>query len=86
MKAKMPDCTVVMSVVWRQAPVPLVVGFLVNPLPDRPVYGPQASDDVLPSGVLDTRWWLTLATLVAIHHRFSPHASSKRYGFSIWAR
>ena len=36
---------------------------------------------------LDTLVWLTVATLVAIHHHhFSPQAGSKRSGFSISPR
>jgi ABC-type protease/lipase transport system fused ATPase/permease subunit len=85
MKVKEPDFAV-MPLVWRQAPALLVFSFLATlPLVSL-VYGLQACDDVLPSGPLDTLSWLTLAALVAIHHRFSPHASSKRSGLSISAR
>jgi ABC-type protease/lipase transport system fused ATPase/permease subunit len=72
--------------VGRQAPALLVFSFLAILVLVSPVYGLQACDDVLPSGALDTLWWLTLAALVAIHHRSSPHASSKRSGVSISVR
>jgi hypothetical protein len=86
MKVKEPDFVAVMSLVWRQAPALLVFSFLATLLLVSPVYGLQACDDVPPSGALDTRWWLTLAALVAIHHRFSPHLSSKQSGLSIFPR
>ena len=86
MKVKEPVFTTVMCLVWHQAAALLVFGFLANLLLVSSVYGLQAGDDVLPSGALDTRWWLTLAALVAIHHRFSPHARSKRSGLSISRR
>jgi ABC-type protease/lipase transport system fused ATPase/permease subunit len=86
MKVKQPDFAAVMSLVWWQAPALLVFSFLANLLLVIPVYTLQACNDVLPSGALDTLWWLTLAALVAIHRRFSPHASSNRSGLSISAR
>jgi ABC-type protease/lipase transport system fused ATPase/permease subunit len=85
MKVKEPDFAVVF-LVWRQAPTLLALSFLATLLLVSPVYGLQAGDGVLPSRALDTLWWLTLAALVAIHHRFSPHVSSKRSGLSICAR
>jgi len=75
-----------MSLVWRQAPALLVFSVVANLLLISAVYGLQACDDVLPSGALDTLWWLTLVALVASHHRFSPHLSSKRSGLSISRR
>jgi ATP-binding cassette, subfamily C, type I secretion system permease/ATPase len=86
MKVKDPDFAVVMSLVWRQAPGLLVFSVVANLLLVSAVYVLQACDDVLPSGALDTLWWLTLAAIVAIHRRSSPHASSKRSGFSISPR
>jgi ATP-binding cassette, subfamily C, type I secretion system permease/ATPase len=87
MKVKQPDFAAVMSLVWRQAPALLVLSFLANLLLFSTVYGLQVYDRVLPSGVLDTLVWLTVATLVAIHHHhFSPQAGSKRSGFSISPR
>jgi ABC-type protease/lipase transport system fused ATPase/permease subunit len=87
MKVKQPDFAVVMSLVWRQAPALLVLSFLANLLLVSAVYGLQVHDNVLPSGALDTLVWLTVATLVAIHHHhFSPQAGSKRSGFSISPR
>jgi ABC-type protease/lipase transport system fused ATPase/permease subunit len=86
MKVKEPDFAAVVSLVWRQAPALLVFSFLAILLLVSPVYGLQVCDDVLPSGALGTLWWLTLAALVAIHRRFSPHASSNRSGLSISAR
>jgi len=85
MKVKEPDFAGVMSLVWRQAPALLVCSFLATLLL-LSVYGVQACDDVLPTGALDTLWWLTLAALVALHHRASPHLSSKRSGVVISAR
>jgi len=86
MKVKEPDFAAVMSLVWRQAPALLVFGFLAILLLVSPVYELQVCDGVLPSGAVGTLWWLTLAALVAIHHRFSQHASSKRSGRSISSR
>ena len=87
MKVKEPDFAAVMSLVWRQAPALLVFSFLAILLLVSAVYGLQVCDDVLPSGALDTLVWLTVATLVAIHHHhFSPQAGSKRSGLSISAR
>jgi ABC-type protease/lipase transport system fused ATPase/permease subunit len=87
MKVKQPDFAVVMPLVWRQAPALLVLSFLVNLLLVSAVYGLQVYDRVLPSGARDTLAWLTVATLVAIHHHhFSPQAGSKRSGFSISPR
>jgi hypothetical protein len=74
MKVTAPDFVAVMSLVWRQAPALLVLSFLATLLL------------VLPSGALDTLVWLTLAALVAILHRSSPHAGSKRSALSIPAR
>ena len=87
MNLKEPDLAAVMSLVCRQAPALLVLSFLANLLPFSAVYGLQVYDNVLPSGALDTLVWLTVATLVAIHHHhFSPQAGSKRSGFSISPR
>jgi ATP-binding cassette subfamily C exporter for protease/lipase len=84
MKVKQPDFAVVMFLVWRQAPALLVLSCLATLLLVSAVYGLQVYDRVLPSGALDTLVWLTIATLVAIHHHhFSPQAGSKRSGFSI---
>ena len=85
MKVKQPDLAAVMPLVWRQAPAPLVLSLLANLLLS-PVCMLQGCDDVLPSGALDTLWWLTLAALVAIHRHFSPQAGSKRSWFSISPR
>jgi ABC-type protease/lipase transport system fused ATPase/permease subunit len=86
MKVKQPDFAV-MSLVWRQAPALLVLSCLANLLLVSAVYGLQVYDDVLPSRARDTLVWLTVATLVAIHHHhFSPQAGSKRSGFSISPR
>jgi len=86
MKVKAPDFAAVISLVWRQAPALLVCSFLATLLLVSPVYGLQACDDVLPSGALNTLWWLILVALVASHHRSSPHLSSKRSGLSISRR
>ena len=87
MNLKEPDLAVVMSLVRRQAPALLVFGFLANLLLFSAIYGLQVYDRVLSSGALDTLMWLTVATLVAIHHHhFSPQAGSKRSGFSISPR
>jgi ATP-binding cassette, subfamily C, bacterial exporter for protease/lipase len=86
MKVKQPDFAAVMSLVWRQVPALLVFSFLANLLLVSAVYGLQVYDRVLPSGALDTLVWLTVATLVAHHHHFSPQAGSKRSGFSISPR
>ena len=85
MKVKEPDFAAVMSLVW-QTPALLVFSPPANLLLVSPVYGLQACDDVLPSGALDTLWWLTLAALVASNYCFSPHLSSKRSGLSIFPR
>ena len=85
MKVKESDFAAVMSLVWRQAPTLLAFSFLGTLLLVTPVYRLQPCDDIPPSGALDTLWWLTLAAPVAIHHRFSPHAGSKRCGLSISA-
>jgi ABC-type protease/lipase transport system fused ATPase/permease subunit len=84
MKVKQSDFAAAMSLLWRQAPAPLVFSFLATLLLVRPVYGLQVYDRV-PSGVLDTLVWLTVAAL-ASHHRFSPHLSSNQCGLSISAR
>ena len=81
MKVKEPDFAAVMSLVWRQAPALLVFSVVANLLLVSRVYTLQACNDVL-----DTLWWLTLAALVASHHRFSSHPSSKRSGLSISPR
>jgi ATP-binding cassette subfamily C exporter for protease/lipase len=75
----------VMSLVWGQAPALLVLSFLATLVLVGAVL--LVYDRVLPSGALDTLVWLTVATLVAIHHHhFSPQAGSKRSGFSISPR
>jgi len=87
MKAKQPDFAVVMSLVSRQTSVLLVISFFAKLLLFSPIYGLQVYDRVVPSGALDTLVWLTVATLVAIHHHhFSPQAGSKLSGFSISSR
>jgi ABC-type protease/lipase transport system fused ATPase/permease subunit len=87
MKVKEPDLAAGMPLVWRQAPALLVLSFLATLLLVSAVYGLQVYDRVLPSGVLDILVWLTVATLVAIHHNhFSPRAGSKRSGLSISPR
>src|SRR5262249_52739103 len=85
MKVKQPDFAAVTSLVWRQVPALLVPRFR-HPLARRRRLQLPACDDVLPSGRLDTLWWRTCASLLAVHHRFSPHPSSKRSGLSISAR
>jgi ATP-binding cassette, subfamily C, type I secretion system permease/ATPase len=82
MRVKEPDFAAVMSLVWCQAPALLVFGVVANLLllVSR-VYTLQACNDVL-----NTLWWLTLAALVASHHRFSSHPSSRRSGLSISTR
>jgi hypothetical protein len=80
MKVKEPDFAV-MSLVWRQAPALLAFSFLATLLLVSPVYGLQACDGV------DPLVWLTLATLVAIHHHhFSLQAGSNRSRLSISPR
>jgi hypothetical protein len=65
MKVKEPDFAAAISLVWGRAPALLVPSFRQPPARQRRLQL-QACDDVLPSGALDTRWWLTLAALVAI--------------------
>ena len=59
MKVKEPDFAAVMYLVWCQAPALLVFGFIADLMLVGAVYMLPAGDHVLPSGALDTRWWLT---------------------------
>ena len=87
MKVREPHFAAVMSWVWRQAPALFVFSFLANLLLlVSAIYMLQIYDRVLSSGSLDTLLWLTLATVVAIQHHFSPQASSQRSLLSISAR
>jgi hypothetical protein len=59
MKVKEPDFATAMSLVWCRAPALLVFGFIADPLLVSAGYMLPAGDHALPSGTLDTRWWLT---------------------------
>ena len=88
MNIRRPFPATALSLAWRQARALFVFSFLLNLLLlVSAVCMLQLYDCVLSSGSLDTLVWLTVATLVAIHHHhFSPQAGSKRSGFSISPR
>jgi len=76
MKVMEPDFATVTPLVRRQGPPLLVFGFATLLLISAVCL--LSAGDGLPSGALDTRWWPTLAALVAIRHRVAPRARSKR--------